>query len=269
MIGSISPRNSNKLSSRTSKPSRSFGSIAPELKYSIFRLLPNQTLSKLRILNKSLKIIIDDILETRYKLKHDELKEKLSGHKLNYNSLLATFAPQLQHYSQFLQNISTNEITEATWYSTPPNELETVCKCLVILKNGALDTTWQSVKRQMVQYNFKYWIQNLKTTVEEINFENVLIVERIIQLDSNITYERLREVSTAGYKLLIVVAACLQHCTINRDVLAEKVIIKDLIKDIDQCETYLSYLKFKDHVIKKESIDVPMLLRGKQMRLRC
>jgi hypothetical protein len=35
--------------------------------------------------------------------------------------------------------------------------------------------------------------------------------------DPNITYERLREVSTAGYKMLIVVAAVLQYVGIAED----------------------------------------------------
>jgi hypothetical protein len=46
-----------------------------------------------------------------------------------------------------------------------------------------------------------------------VPIEATLAVENIIRLDPFITYERLREVSLAGYRLLIKVAAALQVIT--------------------------------------------------------
>ncbi|KAJ3214987.1 hypothetical protein HDU67_001004, partial [Dinochytrium kinnereticum] len=189
--------------------------------------------------------------------------------------------PHLRHYRQFLRNITTNEITEATWYATPPEELKTVCECLCILKgsptfqlrksatlpsaaslpslpsavastsssssSSSADATstpsaqsaashhppatapaatteddpppmsWSQIKKTMTRYDFKTWLTNLRVGVDYIPFPNVKRVERIIMMDPNVTYERLREVSMAGYKLLIIVAACLQYCAISED----------------------------------------------------
>ncbi|KAJ3347092.1 hypothetical protein HDU83_002386 [Entophlyctis luteolus] len=40
----------------------------------------------------------------------------------------------LRHYKTFLRNINMSDLTEATWYSSPPEEVKTVCECLCILR---------------------------------------------------------------------------------------------------------------------------------------
>ncbi|KAJ3347535.1 Dynein heavy chain 10, axonemal [Entophlyctis luteolus] len=42
--------------------------------------------------------------------------------------------PHLRHYKTFLRNINMSDLTEATWYSSPPEEVKTVCECLCILR---------------------------------------------------------------------------------------------------------------------------------------
>ena len=44
--------------------------------------------------------------------------------------------------------------------------------------------------------------------------------------DATITYERLRDVSTAGYKLLIIVAACLQYGGIKEEVRKAQAVVE-------------------------------------------
>jgi hypothetical protein len=66
----------------------------------------------------------------------------------------------------------------------------------------------------MTRYDFKTWLTNLRVGVDYIPLSHVTKVEKIIMMDPAITYERLREVSRSGYRLLIVVAACLQYVKI-------------------------------------------------------
>jgi hypothetical protein len=62
----------------------------------------------------------------------------------------------------------------------------------------------------MQRYDFKRWFLALDTSVESIPMPATVFVEHIIRMDPLITYERLRDVSLAGYRLLIKVAAALQ-----------------------------------------------------------
>ncbi|KAI9329140.1 hypothetical protein DFJ73DRAFT_861050 [Zopfochytrium polystomum] len=77
--------------------------------------------------------------------------------------------------------------------------------------------TWAAIKKQMTRFDFKNWLTNLRMGVDHIPHPAIKRVERIIMMDPSITYERMREVSTAGYKLLIVVAACLQYGSIAEE----------------------------------------------------
>ncbi|KAJ1561638.1 hypothetical protein HK405_003299 [Cladochytrium tenue] len=82
--------------------------------------------------------------------------------------------------------------------------------------------TWPKIKLQMCTTDFKAWLSNLRVGVDHLSPLSVKRVERIIMLDPSITYERLRDASTAGYKVLIVVAACLQYGNISEDLRARR-----------------------------------------------
>ncbi|KAJ3107456.1 hypothetical protein HDU97_004052 [Phlyctochytrium planicorne] len=246
----------------------------------VFELVPTSGLLTIRRSSSAFRALADVTLCERLRLQIMELSVKHTVADEGYRETERERRPHLRHYRQFLRNITTNEITEATWYATPPEELKTVCECLCILKGspsfhvrkstslpstsslpslpsaaaaagaavvtttgavatgpaaaaetqsaGALSAaalvhpeetpmTWAHIKKTMTRYDFKTWLTNLRVGVDYIPFQNVKRVERIIMMDPNVTYERLREVSMAGYKLLIIVAACLQYCAISED----------------------------------------------------
>jgi hypothetical protein len=81
---------------------------------------------------------------------------------------------------------------------------------------------WALLKKSMSKFDFKNWFIHLNTNVDSIDIQDVYRVEHIIRLDPTITYERLRDVSQIGYKLLIVVAACLQYVKIYTELEAKK-----------------------------------------------
>ncbi|EGF83943.1 expressed protein [Batrachochytrium dendrobatidis JAM81] len=153
-----------------------------------------------------------------------------------HRSLLAIKRPQIIHYNQFLASSSTTEITEVAWYASPPAELQTVCECLCILRGvvpppadneiafgpGRVRAPWSVLRRIMSRYDFKTWLVNLKDNYTSISITDIRRVEDIIRMDALITYERLREVSMAGYRLLIIVAAVLQSGIINGEIEASQ-----------------------------------------------
>ena len=207
-------------------------------------------------------------------------REKLHEHVTESE---VTKRPMLRHYRQWLRNVHSHEITEATWYANPPKELKVVCECLCILKgvkeppksslsstpsksssspsfsstpdsSDEIDITtdrlsWTTIRKHMSRYDFKTWITSLRTTVDTIPFPAIRRVEQIIIRDPNITYERLREVSTAGYNLLILVAACLQYCAIAEDLKVKKSEFFELDKGVARLEMFLSALEGDDAAV--------------------
>lgn len=104
-------------------------------------------------------------------------------------------------------------MSEATWYTTPPCELQTVCECLCLLSMNQLPAlptdltamtppstpliininnrlSWKTLKKMMMNYEFKSWIMNLRMNCETISLVNIKRVEEIIMNDDSITYPR-------------------------------------------------------------------------------
>eukprot|EP00842_Homolaphlyctis_polyrhiza_P006291 jgi/Hompol1/6663/HPOL_001287-RA len=190
----------------------------------------------MRQTNQRLSAIAASVMARRLAQPVRMLADTTRALEASHKALLAIKQPQLAHYRQFLAaGTTTTEIAEAAWYSVPPQELHTVCECLCIL-NGALGSAagpaeagpgrtpvaWTKLRRVMARFDFKAWAANLTETVAHISPENVRRVEAIIRMDPLITYERLREVSHTGYRLLIVVAACLQYVNIHKEVVASR-----------------------------------------------
>ncbi|KAJ3386574.1 hypothetical protein HDU92_002386 [Lobulomyces angularis] len=233
----------------------------------IFKNLSIVELKKARLLSKYLKSFTNYILNSRLTQINENLEKDLKKSSTSYKELEFSLTPHLSHYRNFLRNLTSNEVTEATWYSSPPAELHTVCTCLCILKfgksilkpNANLDNPtgsmlgWLEVKKLMGKYSFKNWFQDLRITVEKIKFENIKIVEKLIQQDLNITYERLREVSQPGYKMLIVVAAVLQFGIVNEDILTERRIKVSLEKRLEGLGKYLEVIR-KVEVANTEAV---------------
>ncbi|KAJ3193706.1 Dynein heavy chain 10, axonemal [Irineochytrium annulatum] len=230
-------------------------------------MVSTSDLLAVRLGSKKMKALSDLTLSARLDLLILNLADRHDLAEDQYRDAEKEKRPHLRHYRNFLRNITTNEITEATWYATPPEELKTVCECLCILKGSPLtikkqtsaptlavsspsflsvDTdvttgisadasfdaqteepmSWATIKKVMTRYDFKTWLTNLRVGVDYVPFQHVKRVEKIIMMDPNVTYERLREVSMAGYKLLIIVAACLQYCSISEDLRLKR---KDMV----------------------------------------
>ncbi|KAI9345246.1 hypothetical protein BDR26DRAFT_794210, partial [Obelidium mucronatum] len=216
-----------------------------ELLLLVCHQMPSPSLLQMRLVGKRMQSLANIILRDRMRTAVETLEASLKTLGQEHDLLEVEKRPHLRHYKQFLRNISMNDLTEAIWYATPPEELKTVCECLCILKGPPVTIpvlskraegtsnfaafepqTWASIKKQMTRYDFKNWVSNLRSNVDKIPYAAIKRVEYIIMHDQNITYERLREVSRPGYSLLIVVAACLQYGNISEEV---KVKLRELV----------------------------------------
>ena len=253
------------------KPTRNPTPI-PRIPNEIYMLILKKSnikeLASLRQVSHLIKDLAEILLSSRLTIiiKHQTTVFDIAN--TNYTKTHAQLNPQLDHYKNFLVNLSANEIMECTWYSSPPIELATVCACLCILKQGDKPSSrvalsdprvanhswaWSDCKKLMGRYDFKNWFMNMNENVKSITLENVRKVERIIQQDQSITYERLREVSTAGYKILIVVAAVLQYVSVAKDLNKEKSVYLTAKMTLNNTSTFLKYVEGKGEEVEKEN----------------
>jgi hypothetical protein len=152
----------------------------------------------------------------------------------------STIVPHLRHYGNFLNTVNQQELREASWYHSPPRELQVVCECLVSLKEGSNGEpmAWSAVRKSLSKTDS--WLTQLKDNLHQIPSSGVLRAEHLIVTDPMITYDRLRSVSQVGFKLLVVVAAILQLYNITSEVHQLKSLQIELK---DQQRVYEAFLK--------------------------
>ncbi|KAI8830628.1 hypothetical protein BJ741DRAFT_537474 [Chytriomyces cf. hyalinus JEL632] len=239
---SINSTNSGSMSKASARTS-SIHIVPNELLLLVCSRLPTNALLTMRGVTRRLGALASLVLRDRMRISVDSIAQMLSTLEQQHSLVEEEKRPHLRHYKQFVRNISMNDITEAIWYATPPEELKTVCECLCILKAAmqllytedasvGVPQTWASIKKNMSRYEFKNWVLNLRSNVDKIPYAAVKRVEYMIMHDQSITYERLREVSRPGYSLLIVVAACLQYGNISEEV-------KSKSREVMACEEQL------------------------------
>ncbi|KAJ3011001.1 UNVERIFIED_CONTAM: hypothetical protein HDU68_001871 [Siphonaria sp. JEL0065] len=120
-------------SSRPTPPS-SATNLPNELLVLVCLTTPTASLLAMRLTCKRMRALADIVLRDRMRATVGELESGVKRLSEELELLEVEKRPHLRHYKQFLRNISMNDITEAIWYASPPEELKTVCECLCILK---------------------------------------------------------------------------------------------------------------------------------------
>ncbi|KAI9101255.1 hypothetical protein DFS34DRAFT_562169, partial [Phlyctochytrium arcticum] len=227
--------------------------------------MTTRELCKTRYVSKSFAAMVSVILTPRVLSRIGNLTVDMVHANTAYTALERSKLPDLHSSRQFLRDIPLTEVKEATWYATPPAEMQTICECLCILFGQAGSTQnrrssnkasshlddmpevdaplpWSTIKKIMSRYDFKTWLMNLRTGVDFIPAAQIKKVERILMVDPQITYERVREVSMAGYRLLILVAACWQCGTIMEDLRVMRKAVQTLETKVVNAQQFASDL---------------------------
>jgi hypothetical protein len=157
----------------------------------------------------------------------------------------------MDHYRGFLSAPATNDfLTEIIWYANVPREVQIVMECLCRLKGGIAQPDnermeWIDIKKIIKRSDFRMWLACLATNVEFIRPSDAKKVEQIIRVDADITYERLRDVSMAGYRLLIQVAACLQFSTISTELEIKRDKLEYYKENQENCANFLDSITLR------------------------
>jgi hypothetical protein len=213
----------------------------------ILRVTDSASMLQLRMANQAFHNMVNHVLLKRTSMPLLSLQSQSMLLNAQYQDLLLLKTPHLDHFIEFLTNGTSGEISEVTWFVSPPDELETVCECLVRLMDPTLihvtSLTWFEIKRIMAKREFKSWFIDLAVTVKNIQIDCIKSVENIIRLDPFITYERLRDVSMAGYRLLIKVAACLQYGNIQNELSLKLNEAEQIRALVFKMQTFREFLK--------------------------
>ena len=197
--------------------------LPDELLLMIISLIRNHDVLSMRLVNKHIGRISQEISRERTKKRVQILSLESNSIENAYKKLMANKQPQLDHFKLFLNNLSIFNIQEASTYNVVPLELQIVFECLVCLKEGPLKSTnqyekWIETKRIMARYNFKTWFVNLQFNVDSLDLNNILHVRNIIIQTPSVNYERIYSISSCGYNILIAIGASLQYGWISHEV---------------------------------------------------
>ncbi|KAI8913332.1 hypothetical protein EDD86DRAFT_104134 [Gorgonomyces haynaldii] len=219
-----------------------------ELWLLIFSFAGSDTLTKSRLVSKRWRGMANFVLHQRLQQPLLALMDKSINLQNTFKSLEAVKKPDMAHYQTFMALADASDISESIWYPSPPVELRSVCECLVRLYDRSLigsDATlqWAVIKKTMSKYEFKQWYINMKDSVKMVEYRSSKDVEDIIRQDPLITYERLRVVSLAGYRILIQVAACLQYCNIQNELHVNETELKAVQSILSKTVKFMNAVK--------------------------
>ncbi|KAJ3167214.1 hypothetical protein HDU87_001725 [Geranomyces variabilis] len=275
----LRPTTPASLRSTTTRPKHPtlFPRLPNELLLVLLETMPTTQICTMRRVSKTYAALGSLVIAKRIEEQLQELAVKDVELRAALAAAQAEFGLHLDHYKQFLRGVTPSDLTEALWYSNPPEELRAICECLCRLKglppaaaapaapatslrrrNATTTTTalrsssssssvhasprpssatlsspssagltslqplpWSQIKKHMGRYEFKTWLLNLQSNVDHIPHSSIRVVEHIIMIAPDINYDHVRDVSLAGYRLLILVAACLQYANINHDLKAK------------------------------------------------
>jgi len=226
--------------------------LPSELQLSLMRYLSSQDLCNVRLICKRWNILSCYLLRIQISQQINRMTEERQIAQLALLNNEMDKRQPLAHYREFLTNITGAEISEAMHYNSPPPELQTVCECLCILK-GCESTSsrnkeyspmaWPAIRKHMSRYDFKTWLVGLRHNVEFVQLANVKRVSHIIITDPSITYDRLRDVSLTGYRLLIVVAAVLQYCQLSEDLKIQRRTLTLIESRLNKKQKFITLIK--------------------------
>jgi len=240
-----------------------------EMLLEILIWLPASELVKLRGLNRLMKQMSEVHLIKMLEKKLDSIKTLLDTAKSETEETERRKRPLLLHYQSFLR-VPTDELGELAWMRSCVNvDLRTVCLVVVIMA-GEFDeqlptltgmTTeqlgvwieqldWLTIRKCLTRPSFKRWCRTMPQTFENM-LTNGIDETTLLKTDvcdnliiaKNLSYERMREISDAGYRLLIIAAAGLQFTHVSEELLQGTSKVAEIHEEYVRLRTYVALIR--------------------------
>ncbi|XP_066140827.1 dynein axonemal heavy chain 10 [Euwallacea fornicatus] len=130
---------------------------------------------------------------------------------------LSAAVPALETAKLALANLEKAEITEIRSFATPPEPIQTICECVVILR-GYKEVSWKTAKGMMGDTNF------LKT-LQAMNCDTITQAQQRTckaHMKKSSKLNELVSISKAGFELYNFAQAVLGYCAVYREVKPKK-----------------------------------------------
>ncbi|KAB0803715.1 hypothetical protein PPYR_00685 [Photinus pyralis] len=159
---------------------------------------------------------------------------------------LSAALPALEMARLALAELDKSDITEIRSFATPPEAVQIVCECVVIIR-GIKEVSWKSAKGMMSDPSFLRTLQELNCDV--ITQNQVKAVKA--HLTKSKKLDDMQNISKAGFGLLKFVQAVLGYCAVFKEVKPKKERVEQLQREFDAAKKSLE--KLQNEIAKLES----------------
>ncbi|KAF7265371.1 hypothetical protein GWI33_021219 [Rhynchophorus ferrugineus] len=173
-------------------------------------------------------------------LKSTEIEEQarlISIEQADAEEALSAALPALETARLALSDLDKSDITEIRSFATPPEAVQVVCECIVILR-GYKEVSWKTAKGMMAEANFL-------RTLQEMNCDAITQAQQRAckaHMKKSSKLEEMATVSKAGYGLLKFVQAVLGYCAVYREVKPKKERVEQLQSEYNAMKKNLEKL---------------------------
>ncbi|KAF2892470.1 hypothetical protein ILUMI_13689 [Ignelater luminosus] len=195
-------------------------------------------------------------------LRSNEIEEqsKIIGlEQADAEEALSAAMPALEMARLALAELDKSDITEIRSFATPPEAVQVVCECVVIIR-GIKEVSWKSAKGMMSDPSFLRQLQEMNCDL--ITQAQVRAVKAHLKKSNKL--DDMANISKAGFGLLKFVYAVLGYCAVYREVKPKKERVEQLQREYDSAKRSLDKLnkeiaKLEDDLAKlNEKYEVAM-----------
>lgn len=150
---------------------------------------------------------------------------------------LSAALPALEMARLALADLDKSDITEIRSFATPPEAVQVVCECVVIIR-GIKEVSWKSAKGMMSDPSFLKSLQELNC--DAITQGQQRAVKAHLKKSSKL--DDMASISKAGFGLLKFVQAVLGYCAVYKEVKPKQERVEQLQREYDTAKKSLEKL---------------------------
>ncbi|KAK5648316.1 hypothetical protein RI129_003208 [Pyrocoelia pectoralis] len=186
-----------------------------------------------------------DVASTR-SVEIGEQSKIIAVEQADAEEALSAALPALEMARLALAELDKSDITEIRSFATPPEAVQVVCECVVIIR-GIKEVSWKSAKAMMSDPSFL-------RSLQEINCD-VITQNQVKAVKTHLTKSKklddMANISKAGFGLLKFVTAVLGYCAVFKEVKPKKERVEQLQREFDAAKKSLE--KLQNEIAKLES----------------
>ncbi|XP_056647538.1 dynein axonemal heavy chain 10 [Diorhabda sublineata] len=173
-------------------------------------------------------------------MKSQEIEEQakvISAEQSEAEEALAEALPALEVARLALSDLDKSDITEIRSFATPPEPVQTICECVLILR-GYKEINWKAAKGMMAEGNFLRSLQEMNVDAITQNQQKAVKAH----MKNSKKLGEMQSISKAGYGLLKFVQAVLGYCEVFKEVKPKKERVEQLQAEYRAAKSFLDKL---------------------------